>query len=116
MKVRQSDADKDSLQKVSWWAVVRVRPLAFFCSGPSASHGSCWRRHRGSGHFRRLSKRVEPCCWPLRPGDEKALLRIFGPDGKEIISSGDGAEDKRSRDQFVQKYQEMHRLVEEPDG
>ena len=30
MKVRQSDADKDSLQKVSWWAVVRVRPLAVF--------------------------------------------------------------------------------------
>jgi len=48
--------------------------------------------------------------------DEKALLEIFGPDGKEIIFSGDAAEDKNSRDQFVRKYQEMNRLVEEPDG
>jgi hypothetical protein len=49
-------------------------------------------------------------------GDERALLEIFGPDGKEIISSGDPVEDKNSRDQFVRKYQEMKRLVEEPDG
>jgi hypothetical protein len=49
-------------------------------------------------------------------GDERALLQIFGPDGKEIISSGDPVEDKNSREQFVRKYQEMKRLVEEPDG
>jgi hypothetical protein len=48
--------------------------------------------------------------------DERALLQIFGPDGKEIISSGDPVEDKSSREQFVRKYQEMNRLVKEPDG
>jgi hypothetical protein len=48
--------------------------------------------------------------------DEKAMLSILGPDGKQIVSSGDDAEDAQSRANFVQKYQEMHRLVKEPDG
>ena len=48
--------------------------------------------------------------------DEKAMLDILGPDGKQIVSSGDEAEDAESRANFVQKYQEMHRLVKEPDG
>lgn len=48
--------------------------------------------------------------------DEKAMLEILGPDGKKIVSSGDDAEDAESRANFVQKYQQMHRLVKEPDG
>jgi hypothetical protein len=48
--------------------------------------------------------------------DEKALLDILGPDGKQIVSSGDDTEDAQNRANFVQKYQEMHRLVKEPDG
>jgi Protein of unknown function (DUF2950) len=48
--------------------------------------------------------------------DEKAMLDVFGPDGKHIVSSGDDVEDSESRANFVQKYQEMHRLVKEPDG
>src|ERR1700735_2860615 len=48
--------------------------------------------------------------------DEKAMLSILGPDGKQIVSSGDDAEDAQSRANFVQRYQEMHRLMKEPDG
>src|SRR6202142_4293712 len=48
--------------------------------------------------------------------DEKAMLDILGPEGKQIVSSGDDAEDAQSRANFVEKYQEMHRLVKEPDG
>ena len=48
--------------------------------------------------------------------DEKVLLDILGPDAKRIVSSGDETEDKDARANFVQKYQEMHRLVKEPDG
>ena len=48
--------------------------------------------------------------------DEKAMLDILGPDGKQIVSSGDETEDAQSRANFVQRYQEMHRLVKEPDG
>jgi len=48
--------------------------------------------------------------------DEKAMLDILGPDGKEIVSSGDEVEDAHNRANFVMRYQEMHRLVKEPDG
>ena len=48
--------------------------------------------------------------------DEKAMLDILGPEEKEIVSSGDEVEDADSRANFVRKYQEMHRLVIEPDG
>ena len=47
--------------------------------------------------------------------DEAALEAIFGA-GKEVTSSSDEEEDKLEREQFSQKYQEMHRLVREPDG
>ena len=52
----------------------------------------------------------------VQSDDEKAMLGLLGPDGKEIISSGDEAEDARGRANFVAKYREMHRLVNEPDG
>jgi hypothetical protein len=48
--------------------------------------------------------------------DEKTMLEILGPDGKQIVSSGDDAEDAESRAHFVQRYQQMHRLVKEADG
>ena len=48
--------------------------------------------------------------------DEKSLLSILGPDGKDVISSGDPDEDLNARVGFVAKYQEMHRFATEPDG
>jgi len=48
--------------------------------------------------------------------DQSALLEILGPAATEIISCGDQAEDRSSRQQFVKKYKEMHRLVRESDG
>jgi hypothetical protein len=47
-------------------------------------------------------------------GNEQALVHILG--SKELVSSGDEAEDKIDREQFAQKYQQMHRLVREADG
>jgi len=48
--------------------------------------------------------------------DEKAMLAILGREGKQIVSSGDDAEDSQNRGNFVKRYEEMHRLVKEPDG
>jgi hypothetical protein len=47
--------------------------------------------------------------------DEQSVEAIFGA-GKEVSSSSDEVEDKLERERFAQKYQEMHRLVREPDG
>jgi hypothetical protein len=49
-------------------------------------------------------------------GDRAALLEILGPAGAPIVSSSDDVQDKNSRDEFVARYQQMHRLAKEPDG
>jgi hypothetical protein len=48
--------------------------------------------------------------------DDKVLLEILGPEGKRIVASGDPTEDAESRANFAKQYEEMHRLVKEPDG
>ncbi len=52
----------------------------------------------------------------LQVDDQQALLDILGADAKDILSSGDAVEDKNDRAAFVEKYQQMHRLVNELDG
>src|SRR5271165_6688765 len=52
----------------------------------------------------------------VQSNDEKDMLDILGADGEQIVSSGDETEDAHTRADFVEKYQEMHRLVREPDG
>ena len=44
------------------------------------------------------------------------LMHIFGSGAKEVLSSGDPVADKNTRDRDVARYDEMHRLVKEPDG
>ncbi len=50
----------------------------------------------------------------VKNDDEQAVQAILGA-GKEVTSSSDDIEDKLERENFVQKYQQMHRLVREPD-
>jgi hypothetical protein len=47
--------------------------------------------------------------------DEQALTQILGA-GTELVSSDDDAQDALDRERFVQKYQEMHRVVRDPGG
>jgi hypothetical protein len=51
-----------------------------------------------------------------KSGDQEALLAILGPESKEIISSGDAAEDKATVVAFVAAYEAMHRWRKMPDG
>lgn len=48
--------------------------------------------------------------------NDRALLEIFGPDGKEIVTSGDPVQDAEHHANFTRRYQQMHRLVKEPNG
>jgi len=52
-----------------------------------------------------------------RRDDEQALLVILGPDAKEIVEwSNDPSERQEQRTFFAQKYDQVHRLLREPDG
>ncbi len=48
--------------------------------------------------------------------DTNALESILGSDAKEILSSGDPVADNNARDNFVAKYDEMHRLAYDDQG
>jgi hypothetical protein len=50
-----------------------------------------------------------------KSGDANALLVIFGPGSKDIISSGDPVQDKAVVDAFVAAYGVMHRWRKMPD-
>ncbi len=52
----------------------------------------------------------------MQAQDDQAPLRILGPAGKDVLSSGDRVEDADARTGFVVKYQEMHRFVSESSG
>jgi hypothetical protein len=52
----------------------------------------------------------------MQTQDDQLPLRILGPAGEDVLSSGDPIEDANARISFVVKYQEMHRFVTEPNG
>jgi hypothetical protein len=51
-----------------------------------------------------------------KSGDQSAVLAMFGPDAKELISSGDPVQDKNSIAAFVARYEVMHRWRAMEDG
>jgi hypothetical protein len=51
-----------------------------------------------------------------KSGNQETVLAIFGPGTKEIIYTGDAAEDKASLDGFVRAYQVMNRWRKLGDG
>ncbi len=51
----------------------------------------------------------------VQAGDTKGLMAILGPDGEDIISSGDEVADKNIREKFVKDYQERVDFVKEKE-
>ena len=52
----------------------------------------------------------------VKSNDTKELRAIFGPAGREIISSGDQVADKARRERFVKSYEETSKLEKESDN
>ena len=73
-------------------------------------------RQRGQKLFSSPEEASQAFAAAVQSNDETALREILGPDSGQIVSSGDPTEDAESRANFARKYQEMHRLVKEPDG
>ena len=94
--------------------LLRLAALATFLTGCSLTPSLA--QQPGQKTFTSPEDASSALVAATQSNDEKALIDILGPDGKEIVSSGDDAEDAQSRANFVEKYGEMHRLVKEPDG
>lgn len=116
-------------------ALGTLAALGLFSSlaaGQSAPEKSASRGQQSSGQetTRRKSSELQPgqqtfssaaeaaqtLVESVKKNDQPALLKVLGSNAQTLISSGDDAEDKNDRNQFVHKYRQMHRLVTEPDG
>jgi hypothetical protein len=52
----------------------------------------------------------------VKTGDINQVLPLFGPDSKDVITSGDPVQDKGIAGAFVAGYGQMHRWRKMPDG
>ncbi|MHB8214874.1 MAG: DUF2950 domain-containing protein [Candidatus Sulfotelmatobacter sp.] len=97
-----------------WANLLEVASMVVLLMGCFASHSVA--QQPGQKIFSSAEDASHALVTAAQGNDEKAMLEILGAEGKQIVSSGDEAEDAENRANFVAKYQEMHRLVKEPDG
>jgi Protein of unknown function (DUF2950) len=48
--------------------------------------------------------------------DQNALMAIFGPEGKDILFSGDAVQDKNAKQRFIDAYRKMNRWSRRKSG
>jgi hypothetical protein len=105
---------KWNFEKVEFDDLLKTAALAtlLFACFPADSAA----QQKGQKTFSSPEEATKAFVAAAQTNDEKAMLDILGPDGKEIVSSGDETEDAENHANFARKYEEMHRFVKEPDG
>jgi len=105
---------KLNFEKFQWADLAKLTGVAILLTGYLAAPSIA--QQPGQKTFASPEEATNALVTAAQNNDEKVLLQILGPDGKQIVSSGDDAEDAEGRANFVRRYQQMHRLVKEPDG
>jgi Protein of unknown function (DUF2950) len=100
--------------KYRWATLSRLAVAAIFMTGCVPSRSLA--QQPGQRTFSSPDEAASALVAAALKNDEKGMLEILGPDGKQIVSSGDEVEDAESHVNFARRYQEMHRFVREPDG
>ncbi len=100
--------------KYCWATLSKLAAAAIFMTGCVPSRSLA--QQPGQRTFSSPQEAANALVAAALKNDEKAMLEILGPDGKQIVSSGDEVEDAESHANFARRYQEMHRFVREPDG
>lgn len=88
--------------QVRWVSVIGAA-LLLWCSPAAAQE-----------RFDTPENAVKALVTAAKDGSREKLLDILGPDGEDVISSGDDVADRNARDSFIAGYDEKHSL--EPDG
>jgi hypothetical protein len=91
---------------------VALLALALFCDVTFAA-GTKQGIHQKT--FPSPEEAVKALVIAVRAGDVKELSDILGPDGREIISSGDEVADRNGRERFAQMVEERNELNKEGD-
>jgi hypothetical protein len=75
----------------------------------------CTAQQAGRATFASAEEASRALYQAARSNDEPALAKVLGTDN-EFVSGQDPAQERREREHFARKYDEMHRLVGEADG
>jgi hypothetical protein len=105
---------KLNFDKFHWANLPKLAVVAVLLTACFTTHSMA--QQPGQKTFSSAEDAFNALVMAAQNNDEKAMFEILGQHGKRIVSSGDKTEDANSRANFVQRYQEMHRLVKEPDG
>ena len=105
---------KLNFNKFHWANLPKLAAVAILLTGCVPSRSMA--QQPGQKTFSSPEEASDALVAAAQNNDEKAMLDILGPGAKQIVSSGDETEDANNRGNFVKRYQEMHRLVKEPDG
>src|SRR5271169_195478 len=114
MEKREMRRIKLDFKHSLWGGLIKVAMAAIILT--VCLSGSSKAQEKGQKTFPSAEDATQALVTAIQSNDEKAILDALGQDAKQIVSSGDEVEDKQNRANFVQKYGEMHRLVNEPDG
>jgi hypothetical protein len=95
---------KEWLALFSWLVPVAV----LFLAGAADSFAAGVKQHVYSSPEEAVNSLVNT----VRANDEKGMLAVLGPEGRELISSGDEVADRAYREKFIKDYEQMHRVVE----
>jgi hypothetical protein len=80
------------------------------------SFGSYQRADAEQKTFKSAEDSVKSLIEAVRANDTKEVVAIFGPAGREIISTGDKVQDRATGERFIKAYDEMNKLEKETDS
>jgi Protein of unknown function (DUF2950) len=104
------------LFQVEGKCVLRIVASVLFALFLGCSFGETFAQQPGQRTFASAEDAGNAFFAAMQAADDQAPLTILGPEGKDILSSGDPAEDADARETFIVKFQEMHRFVTESNG
>jgi hypothetical protein len=105
---------KLSFKHYRWGAFIRFAMASVILTGCIPSNSGA--QEKGQRTFSSGEDASSALIKAIQSNDENSMLIVLGLDAKQIVSSGDQVEDKERRANIVLKYEQMHRLVREPDG
>ena len=104
------------LDQLHWKRFIRFAAVVLLALSLASSFVPTFAQQQGQSTFVSVEDAGHDFFTAMQSPDDRFLMSILGPAGKDIVSSGDPAEDLDARTRFTAKYQEMHRFVTEPDG
>jgi Protein of unknown function (DUF2950) len=96
--------------------LLRFAPAVLVALSLGGSFAPAFAQQSGQRTFPSLQDAAHALFVAMQSQDDQSAQNVLGPAAKQVLTSGDAAEDADDRIGFVTKYQEMHRFVSEPDG